>query len=310
MPSFNAASWITETLRSVLSQTHEDIEVIVIDDGSIDGTPDVITSIDDPRIRLIRQINSGACVARNRGLSEARGAFIQYLDADDLLSPEKIDRQLARLKNEPVGTISTCSWVRFRNNNLSTAQFIVEHDWKDYEDPLDWLIDCGIGRGTMPIHSWLIPREVAQKAGPWNERLRINQDGEYNARLVLAAGKIAFVPDAKAYYRSGMEGSISRGEGRDALESLMHATDLISSYMLKRRDDARVREAVAGLYRHVSMRAYPHFRDIFERAEARVAEYGGSKRLPGGGRVFRVIRDVIGWKPAMRVQALYRSLGF
>jgi glycosyltransferase involved in cell wall biosynthesis len=310
IPAYNSGAWIAHTLETVRAQTHLDLDVLVIDDGSTDGTADIVESINDPRIRLIRQSNSGACVARNRGLDEATGQFIQFLDADDLLSANKIERQLQRLAKEPKGTLATCSWARFRNEDVSTAHFFVEHDWKDYKDPLDWLIDCGIGRGTMPIHSWLIPREVAQEAGPWNERLRINQDGEYNARLVLAAGKIAFVQEAKAYYRSGLEGSISRGDSREALESLMDATDLISACMLERRDDARVREAAAGLYRHVSMRAFPRFRDISERAEVQVANHGGSRRLPGGGRVFRVIRDIIGWKPAMRFQSLYRALRF
>jgi glycosyltransferase involved in cell wall biosynthesis len=307
IPAYNSARWIGETLTCLKQQTHSELETLVIDDGSTDGTPEIVESVDDPRIRFFCQEKAGACVARNRGLAEARGDFIQYLDADDLLSPDKIERQLDRLIKEPPGTIATCSWARFRNDDLSTAHFVTEHDWKDYEDPLDWLIDCGLGRGTMPIHSWLIPRHVAEKAGPWNVSLRINQDGEYNARIVLAATRIAFVPEAKAYYRSGMEGSISRGDSREALESLMDASELISSYMLGRCDDARVREAVAGLYRHVSMRAYPRYPDISGEAEVLVRRYGGSKRKPGGGRVFRVLRDVLGWRLAMQLQHRYRS---
>jgi glycosyltransferase involved in cell wall biosynthesis len=307
IPAYNAYLGIGATVDSALGQLWSATEVIVVDDGSSDGTSKIVEAMDDPRVRLIRQENAGACAARNRGLAEAQGEFIQYLDSDDLLAPDKIALQLERLSRVPPGTVATCPWARFRNDDLSTAQFVTEHDWKDYEDPLDWLIDCGLGRGTMPIHSWLIPREVALRAGPWNERLRINQDGEYNARVVLAATKIAFVPEAKAYYRSGMEGSISRGDSREALESLMDATELISSYMLQRRDDGRVREAVAGLYRHVSMRAYPRFPDITREAEVEVRRFGGSKRKPGGGRAFKMLRDIVGWRLAMRLQYRYRS---
>jgi glycosyltransferase involved in cell wall biosynthesis len=308
IPAYNAADFIRDTLKSVLLQTHGDFEVLVIDDGSTDETASIVESIEDTRVRVIRQANSGACVARNHGLQEATGEYIQYLDADDLLSADKIALQLERLSNAPADSIATCAWARFHDDDLATAVFRHEHDWKDYEEPLDWLIDCGLGRGTMPIHSWLIPRQVADQAGPWNESLRLNQDGEYNARLMLAASKIAFVPEAKAFYRSGVAGTISRGDSRQALESLMDATDLISSYMLARRNDTKAREAVAGLYRHVSMRAYPRYPDLSSRAEELVVYYGGSKRLPGGGRVFRLIRDTIGWRLAMRLQAYYRSL--
>lgn len=308
VPAHNAAQWISETLRSALGQTHANLEVIVVDDGSSDGTVDVVRSFADDRPRLIQQENKGACAARNRALAEARGDFIQYLDADDLLAPEKIELQLERLTHEPRGTVATCGWARFYDGDLDGAVNDNRHDWKDYDDPLDWLIDSGLGRGTMPIHAWLIPRIVAEKAGHWNESLRINQDGEYNARVVLAASKVAFVPDTHVYYRSGVSGTISRGDTEEALRSLLEATDLITKYMLDRRDDRLTREAVAGMYRHVSMRAYPRYPHISRKAEQEVVRYGGSARLPGGGRGFRLLRDTIGWKPAMRVQAFFRSL--
>lgn len=308
VPAYNAQLWIAETLQSALGQTHRNIEVIVVDDGSSDGTVDVIRSFADDRLRLIQQENKGACAARNRALAEARGDFIQYLDADDLLAPEKIELQLERLTHEPRGTVATCGWARFYDGDLAGAVNDNRHDWKDYADPPQWLIDSGLGRGTMPIHTWLIPRVVATEAGSWNESLRINQDGEYNARVVLASSRIAFVPEAMVYYRSGTEGSISRGDNRSALESLLEATDLIASHMLKHRQDAEVTKAVAGMYRHVSTRAYPDYIDISNRAETLVEQYGGSDRLPGGGRVFRIIRDTVGWKPALRIQSFYRSI--
>jgi glycosyltransferase involved in cell wall biosynthesis len=94
MPAFNAAPFITETLKSVLDQTIIDVEVIVVDDGSTDGTRERISGYGD-RVRLLHQDRGGAAKARNLGVGHARGEWIAFLDADDLWTPDKLERQLA-----------------------------------------------------------------------------------------------------------------------------------------------------------------------------------------------------------------------
>jgi glycosyltransferase involved in cell wall biosynthesis len=99
IPAFNAAATIEETLASVRAQTYPHLEILVIDDGSLDDTATIIEARGacDARIRLIRQSNGGVAEARNRGLKEARGEFIAFIDADDLWRPDKIARQIALL---------------------------------------------------------------------------------------------------------------------------------------------------------------------------------------------------------------------
>jgi glycosyltransferase involved in cell wall biosynthesis len=310
VPAFNAEQWIRSTLTSALSQTYSRIEVIVVDDGSTDDTVAIAESIGDERVCIVVQENAGACEARNRGLEEAQGDYVQFLDADDLLSPDKIERQIVRLKHETEGTVSTCSWARFWDDDVSTAQFETHYDWKDYPEPLEWLIQCGRGYGTMPTVVWLAPRSILDEVGPWTKSLRVNQDGEYFARVVLAAPQIAFVSDARAYYRSGRKNSISQVRNRAVLESRIDAMELIASHMLRFRDTPEVREAVAGLFMFAAMRAFPNYPDITKRAEERVEYFGGSARLPNGGRGFRAIRDVLGWKTAMKLQAYWRRLRY
>ena len=111
--AYNAEPWLAETLTSVADQTYDNLEVVVVDDGSTDGTLAVAGRFEGPRVRVVSQENAGACAARNRALSEARGDLVQYLDADDLLAPDKIARQVARLADEPEGTIASGSWTRF-----------------------------------------------------------------------------------------------------------------------------------------------------------------------------------------------------
>jgi len=100
VPAYNAEATLDETLRSVRAQTHRALEILVVDDGSRDGTPAIALAhaAADPRVRLIRQDNAGVAVARNRGIEEARAALVAPVDADDLWAPDKIARQVAALR--------------------------------------------------------------------------------------------------------------------------------------------------------------------------------------------------------------------
>ena len=105
VPVYNAKRFIRETMDSVLSQTYSHWELLLVEDGSSDGSEDVIARYmeekKDPRIRLVRQpFNQGAAKARNRGLKEALGRYIAYLDADDLWMPEKLERELAFIREK------------------------------------------------------------------------------------------------------------------------------------------------------------------------------------------------------------------
>ncbi len=101
VPAYNSAGTITETLRSLLRQTFADFELIVVDDGSTDGTAERIARFDDPRLRVIRQRNRGLAGAHNTGIAAARGAYIGFCDADDLWLPEKLERHVDHLRANP-----------------------------------------------------------------------------------------------------------------------------------------------------------------------------------------------------------------
>src|SRR2546425_8625651 len=100
VPVFNGEHYLREALESILQQTYRPLEIIVIDDGSTDNSAVVVASYGE-QIIYLRQVNSGPAAARNRGLQEARGEFIAFLDQDDLWHPEKLARQMARFKTQP-----------------------------------------------------------------------------------------------------------------------------------------------------------------------------------------------------------------
>lgn len=114
IPAFNARRWIADTLASACAQTHRDLQVIVVDDGSSDDTAVIVDAMtrQDSRIMLIRQANGGVARARNAGIAAAVGAFIAPLDADDLWAPRKIELQLDALRRAPAGTVLAYNWYR------------------------------------------------------------------------------------------------------------------------------------------------------------------------------------------------------
>lgn len=106
IPAYNAAATIAETLNSILVQTFTDFEIIVVDDGSTDHTLDVLAQFDDPRLRIVQQKNRGLAGAHNTGIHQSRGPFVGFCDADDLWLPEKLERHIEHLQDNPQVGIS------------------------------------------------------------------------------------------------------------------------------------------------------------------------------------------------------------
>src|SRR6185437_7133186 len=116
IPAFNAEQWIAATIRSALAQTWEEKEIIIVDDGSRDRTLAIARRYEGDRVRVTTQKNEGAAATRNRAFSLSRGAMIQWLDADDLLSANKIERQMQARLTDSLATAKTlfsCAWGRF-----------------------------------------------------------------------------------------------------------------------------------------------------------------------------------------------------
>lgn len=309
--AYNAEAWIAETLASVDAQTYSNIEVIVVDDGSVDGTADVVRSFGSSNVRLIVQENGGACAARNRALSESQGDLIQYLDADDLLSADKIALQVDRLGHEPDGTVASGPWVRFTGTPPPQEERPDRTDWRDYAPAAEWLVSSwAIENGMFAPFAWLTPRALVDVAGPWNEQLQRNQDGEFFARVLSRAAKIAFCPNAWGFYRSGLVGSVSRRRGRSIMASLFAATELCAAHVGGLGDSPDIRRAQAALWERYLFEAYPVDRALARIAEQRARALGGAGLQPEGGRAFQILRDAIGWKPAVRLQQVWYGLRY
>jgi glycosyltransferase involved in cell wall biosynthesis len=302
IPCHNAAPWLGTTLESALAQTWLNKEIILVDDGSTDGSPAIAQSFAGRGVRLFSQPNSGASAARNRAMREARGDFDQFLDADDLLAPGKIGAQLTLLAARPPGTVATCAWGRFTTDPVA-ARFVDEAVFRDFR-PLDFLRLAGETGAMMHPSAWLVPRAVAEKAGPWDESLSLNDDGEYFARVALASSGLAFCADpaARSYYRSGLPGSLSQQRGDRARRSQFHSLELITRLLLAAEDSARTREACAGYWRRYVHDFYPAPADLIDRAGAEVRRLGGTVGRPDMGPRTAALARLIGWKAVWRLK--------
>ncbi|MCS3657969.1 glycosyltransferase involved in cell wall biosynthesis [Salinibacter ruber] len=311
IPCYNAEPWLEETLESALGQTWPNTEIIVVDDGSTDDSLAVARSFETEGVTVIEKNSEGASAARNRALREARGEYIQFLDADDLLSPDKITVQMRRLQEEPDGTIAGAAWERFcdtpGDHEPQSKSYVA---WRDFEDPFDWLVMAADGRATMPLMGWLTPRSVVEAAGSWNESLSVNDDGEYFARVLLESAKIAFCRDACVYYRSGSQKTLSARRSPQALQSWYRSLRFVEKYMLRREDSPRVRRACAHQLRHFVHSVYPNAPTLVEEAEARIEQLGEAVGAPGGSTKYNIIARVLGWKPAAWLRHLYYRLRY
>lgn len=306
IPSHNSERWLAETLESAITQTWHNKEIIIVDDGSTDNSLAIAKSYESKTVKVISQSNQGASAARNTALKESQGDFIQYLDADDLLSPNKIELQIKLVEQGYDGYIMSGSWGRFYKSTLET-NFIEEEVWKDMS-PIEWLICSWEGGGMMPLHSWLISRDIAVQAGYWNEDLSLNDDGEYFCRVLLASQGIKFCADAKSYYRSGIPNSLSVLKSRQAIKSLLLSLEMNSNRLIDKENSSRTRHACATTFQRFVHSNYPYFPDLVSKAEQKVAYFGGSDLKADGGRGFSFISGIIGWKSARRLQIAIKQL--
>ena len=306
MPCRNAAPWIGQAIDSALQQTWTRIEVIVVDDNSTDGSDSIARKFVSSRCRVVRQEPRGASAARNHAFSLAQGDLIQYLDADDLLGPDKIARQVTALRGRGPMALSWSSAVYLlegrpdgpsryepaRARESSGAEFLARL-WGADQSP-----------GMVLVHQWLATRELIAGAGPWNETLSVDDDGEFFARVVLEAGNRVPVPDACCYYRKfHHRGNLSAIGPR---RSAMQAACLKAGHLLDHLSDERTRRAVARLLTQEIIDAYPD--PAYQLGTDFLHAHGLSlARGVAAPPWFQHAAPVIGWKATRRLQDFARA---
>ncbi len=306
IPVFNRTDFLEAALLSVIDQTIEDWEVIVVDDGSEPGCANEIESLTkiDERIRLVKQENSGVGLARRHGLEVSKGEFIQFLDSDDLLLPEKFALQLAALEKNP-----NCG-IAYGITRL------IDSDGTLLKEPYKW---------TAEVHQQLFPkllvdrwwntqtplyrREICERAGPWIN-LAMSEDWEFEARIAGMGVELVHVAEVVCATRQH-EAIRLTGQKENAGE-LAARVCLLESLWSNAEKVELTKDS--GEMRHFSRWAFftarrcGHFGlDSLAERSFQVA-VNSALRIPNDFRIFKLLTKIVGWRGAARVAVMVEKL--
>ncbi|MCU0938333.1 MAG: glycosyltransferase [Burkholderiaceae bacterium] len=220
MPCFNAEPFVGEAVDSVLRQAQVDLELIVVDDGSTDGSLSILEGY-GARIALLRQVRRGPYPARNAGLAQASGEFIAFLDADDWWQAET----LVKLQTALVGSGADIAYCGWQNVGFGvTGAPYVPPAYEAGDSVEAFLRTC-----PWPIHAALVRREVVVKLGGFSERRFSSMDYDFWLRCLGLTRKLVRVPEVLAYYRWHGADQISAVKWRQVLDALAVQKDFISA---------------------------------------------------------------------------------
>ncbi len=302
IPAYNSQEWIADTLCSAIAQTWSRKEIIVVDDGSKDRTAEVARRFSSKEVAVVTIKNQGAAAARNHALGLSQGDYIQWLDADDLLAPDKIACQLAALRESDTNRILLSSPWAYFNYRTHRARFAATPMWQDLS-PVEWLLrKMGLNL-HMQTATWLTSRELAEAAGKWDTRLLSDDDGEYFCRVLLASEGTRFVPEARVFYRITPSGRLSHiGASDKKKEALLLSMRLHIQYLRSLEDSPRVRKACLNYLQTWYDNFYPERPDLVAELQSLAAQLQGSMEEPRLRWKFAWMKPVFGWEVAKWAQ--------
>jgi glycosyltransferase involved in cell wall biosynthesis len=277
VPVYNRAHLIARSVGSLCTQSHRNLEVLIVDDCSSDDIEGAVAALNDPRVRLVRRaVNGGAAAARNTGLAAARGELIAFHDSDDVCVFDKIERQMALLRNLPGDYIGVYTAVLF-HYSLSEADY---PKMKTYVRPFPQEVPLSgdLARRTLKGNSFNLPTLLVRKsaliaAGPSDELMRNNVDWDLALRLTRQ-GKLGFITEPLYLTQIHLSSTINKQRiSRSARYSAQSFTRITG----KIRHAGFVDAALAGHYRtaarHFMRLGRPGFARRFLRAAMAITPF-------------------------------------
>jgi len=300
IPSYNAERFIRFTIESIVSQTHSNFEIIIIDDHSTDQTINIINNIEDQRIYLRTANSKGAAAARNQALSLAKGKYIIFFDADDWIPSTYLETQLDTIVAE--NEVVVCKWGRFVNNDITTLN-IDKHQIKRDLTFKEWILGYWGNNTTMTCPGRvLIPKKIIGLSGNWDESLSLNDDFQFFSQIFSNCSMIRFNNSSTFYYRSGISG-LSSQKGQLAYASFYKSISFGVNLALDRYpNDKLIKKACANLMRNFVYEVYPQHSALITEAESKIKHLGGAdSKFPAGGKT-KLLTVFLGWKLAKKIK--------
>jgi glycosyltransferase involved in cell wall biosynthesis len=308
IPAYNSEKWISDTLRSAIAQTWSNKEIILVNDGSRDQTLEIAQRFESDGVCVVTQKNQGAAATRNAAFNLCHGDYIQWLDADDLLSSDKIARQMeVAMQQESKRTILSCGWGGFLYR-CYRAKFVPTALWCDLE-PAEWLFRKMSHNLHMQTATWLVSRELTEASGPWNTQLLGDDDGEYFCRVLLASDGVRFVPGARVYYRASGVGSLSYiGNSDRKQDAQWHSMQLHMNYLRLLEDTPRTRTACVTYIHNWLSSFYPERPDLVDKMRSVSNDLGGQLQTPRLSWKYAWIAGIFGPSYGWRAQIILPRL--
>lgn len=223
IPLYNKEAYIRDTLHSVLSQSYPFFEIVIVDDGSSDGSAGVVESMDDSRIRLIKQSNAGVSAARNRGVGEAQGDYVAFLDADDRWHPDFLRRMASLIKACPDAGMYAARYAEVKNGTICPFDLRDKQDFRQgYIPYFEWYAETFMS--PVWTSAVVIPKDVFEHYGGFAVGVRAGEDIMLWIKIALHE-KVAYLNEVLAYYNNDVElsGRLSQklyGPGENYIFSL------------------------------------------------------------------------------------------
>jgi glycosyltransferase involved in cell wall biosynthesis len=304
IPAYNAEEWIAETIQSAIAQTWPRKEIVVVNDGSKDRTAEVAALFASKELLVISKDNEGAAATRNRALQLSQGDYIQWLDADDLLAPNKIEAQLTALgESDSKRTLLSSSWAFF-NYRPQQAKFIPTPLWQDLS-PVEWLFRKMGQNLHMQTATWLTSRELCFAAGPWDTRLLSDDDGEYFCRVLMSSEGTRFVGEAKVFYRNTPSNRLGQiGTSDKKKEALLASMKLHIGYLRSLEDSDRTKAACLTYMQNWLDNFYPERPDLVAELQKIARELHGRLEAPRLSWKYSWMRPILGSRGAKRAQVV------
>lgn len=319
MPVYNSNRFLEESIQSVLQQSYKNIELIIVDDGSTDGSLQTAKQFEKFGVKIFSQNNKGASSARNKGLNQANGTYIQYIDADDLLDVDKINIQMQVLEKENK-SIAFGDCINFKEQIYSDNTILNSHHCRyiqPKESPDNFIIKMNGGVSNLPagmveVHSWLCPKSIIELAGPWNETLTVDDDGEFFLRVILKAKHVYYLPKSLTYYRKyNGNASLSNNFGRKNLTASIESLKSKADILLKSKSVFVYKKIMSDYFWQLAIRCYPNEYDLYKICEKEAIKILGRKELPKfyiGHKFIDFLANNLSWKLSRRLQYIKQKM--
>ena len=314
IPVYNSERYIGKTLQSILRQTYDNKEIIIVDDESTDNSYAIAKSYETINCKVIHQKNGGAAIARNTGLAHASGDYIQFLDVDDFLSVDKIEKQVLALEGKK-NKVAVCDYVCFMDDTELKEKIVTGNQSAfiySTDNPAEFLINLWGGSGAsnfIQTNSWLVPRQIIDKAGKWRNYRCPDDDGEFFSRVLLASEGVVYVPGIHNFYRSLKgEHKLSANRNKKYVQNTLLSIDLKYKYLQEFTTDKAMNKAFAVQYLNFAVYNYPDYKILSKIAYRRYIALNAKAAIPPlGGNFLQYIGKMFGWKAARLIRYYLRE---